>query len=222
MADALTSACNLVDSLAALQLDVLTRLNKKFAALQNLADLLVQLANAEAWIPNLTGLIPVADINVDLYNAMSAACPYLSLPPATSQLQALQAAVTLAYTNLFQKIARSPHFRLGAVQAEMYKFQTTLNTGLSDASTFLRCLQAVCAAGESVVSGLTAMSDADISKQISTFANNYAAKAGNVLSPEGQDRFQTAQDAMAQLSDLGASTKQDYADAKAALAAKTS
>ena len=217
MADALQSACNIVDSLAALQLDVLTRINKKFAALQNLANLLVQLADAASWIPNLAGLIPVVNIDVSLYNEMVAECPYLNLPPATNQLQALQAAVTLAYTNLFNKIARSPQFRLGAVQAEMYKFQASLNTGLSDAGQFLKCLQAVCAAGESVVSGLTAMSNADIAKQVTTFANNYVARGGNVLSTDAQNHLEIAQSAQTQLSDLGASSHQDYTDAKTAL-----
>ena len=218
MADALTSACSIVDSLAALNLDVLKRINKKFAALQNLANLLEQLADISSFIPNLAGLIPVANIDLSMYNAIAANCPYLNLPPATNQLQALQAAVTQAYTNLFKGILNSPANRLGSVQAEMYKFQAAINTGMGQASQFLQCLQSVCAAGQSALSTLTAMSDAGIQKEITTFAENYVAKAGNALSTTAQSKYQASQDALGQLQSLGASTGQDYASAKAALA----
>jgi hypothetical protein len=217
MANSLTQVCSIVDSLAALELDVLRRINKKFAALQNLAALLEQLTNLSSWIPSLTGLIPVTEIDVGMYNELAARCPYLKLPPATNQLTNLQAAVVAAYTALLQKIMRSPDFRLGELQDEMTKYQAQMNNMFGQASQFLACLQTVCAAGESAINTLTAMSDKDISKEITTFATNYVAKAGNVLSDKAQQKYDDAKAAASQLKALGADSMDDYTTAKAAI-----
>ena len=218
MDDPVVAACKVVDLLAALNLDVLTRINKKFLALQNLAALLEDLAAGAAFtIPDLTALIPVLSIDGSIYAAIAGNCPFLHLPPGTDNVTALQNIVRRAYNDLLKSISRSPQIRLGHIQAEMYKFQGKINTGLGEVADFLNCLQIVCAAGATL--RVAATSDATIAQQVNAFANGYAAHAGNVLTSGGQAQLDGATEAMAQLRALGADTSHDYATAKAALAA---
>lgn len=214
-----SKACAIVDSLAAAELALLRMINRKFAALQGLARLLEQLADAYSWIPSLYGLVPVVNIDLSLYNAIAAECPYLNLPPATNQLNQLQAAITQAYTNLVSQIQRSPQMRLGQVQEEMYKFQSKINLAMGQASQFFQCLQAVCAAGMAVETQIKVMSQADIAAEITKFGEGYAKRAGNVLSDVGQRKYDEARDAVTQLRSLGAEVRQDYKTAAAAAAA---
>lgn len=214
-----SQACAIVDQLAAAELALLRMINRKFAALQSLARLLEQLADLSSWIPSLYGLVPVVNVDVSLYNAIVANCPYLNLPPATNQLNQLQAALSQAYSNLAKQILRSPQFRLGQVQQEMYKFQSQINSAMGNASQFLQCLQAVCAAGMAVETQIKVMSQADIGAEITKFAEGYAARAGNALSTTGQQKYDEARDALTQLKSLGAEVKQDYKSAAAAAAA---
>jgi hypothetical protein len=124
-----------------------------------------------------------------------------------------------AYTNLLKQIMRSPQFRLGQVQEEMYKLQSQINQGMGSMSQFLQCLQAVCAAGMAVETQIKVMSQADIASEINKFALGYAARGGNALSDTGTRKYDEARDAVTQLRSLGAETKQDYRTAAAAAAA---
>lgn len=217
MADSVAQACAIVDALAAFQLDVLNRINRKFLALQSLANLLEQLADLRSWIPDLTGLVPVADITLDTYNSLVAACPFLNLP-AVGPTNPLQAAVQQAYANLYKLIQRSPHLRLGRIQDEMDKFQGSIIGAIGQASPFIHCLQTVCAAGAQARLSVSHLKDSK--KQIGIFADNYAKNAGQVLSSTQQEKYSQAKSALAQLDSLGAGVNKDYVDAKAAVVKK--
>lgn len=214
--------CQIVDTLAAANLEIMRRINRKFAALRSLAQLLAQLGELSELVPNIGKLIPVVNIDIQLYTDMQAACPYLNLPPATTGgLNALQAQVTTAYSNMVNKLLNHPWNRMGQLQEQMNSYlnqaQGTIDFGLQQSQNFLRCLQAVCAAGKAVAGQLNSLSNADIGKEITTFANNFAANGGKVLTAGMEAKYTELQSLKDQLIALGADTKDDYATAKAAL-----
>lgn len=214
--------CQVVDTLAAANLEVMRRVNKKFAALRNLAQLLSQLGEVSELVPNIGRLIPVVNIDIQLYTDIQQTCPYLNLPPyTTGSLNSLQAQLTTAYAQMVAKLLNHPWNRMGKLQEEMNQFllgiQSNVDFGLQQSQNFLRCLQAVCAAGKAVAGQLNAFSDADIGKEITTFANNFAANGGKVMTEGMEAKYEELQSMRRELIALGADTKMDYADAKAAL-----
>lgn len=218
MADAVTDACQVVDTLAAYQMDVLRRINRRFAALRSLAQLLEQLGNLDDLVPNIGALIPVVRIDLAIYENLVANCPYLNLPPyTTGDLNQLQVQVTGAYANYFNQLLRHPWNRMGQLQEQMLQFQGDINAAITDAGDFLRCLQTVCAAGSAVVGQLNSLANADIAKEVGIFAENFAAEAGQVLTDPMRLKYSQVQEIKEQLVLLGADVGQDYANAKAAL-----
>lgn len=214
--------CQVVDTLAAFQLDVLKRINKKFTALRSLAGLLEQLGELSDLVPNIGRLIPVVNIDLALYENLVANCPYLNLPPATTgDLNQLQAMVTGAYANMINKLLRHPWNRMGQLQDQLDGFlgqiQGDVNSAMTQAADFLRCLQTVCAAGRAAVGQLNAIKDADIAAEIDKFTDNFVKDAGQVMTEGMKTKYQQLQDAKLQLEVLGGDVGKDYADAKAAL-----
>ena len=212
--------CQIVDTLAAANLDIMKRINRKFAALRNLAQLLTQLGELSELIPNIGKLIPVVNIDLQLYTDLQGACPYLNLPPyTTGSLNALQSQLTTAYSNMINKLLAHPWNRMGQLQEQMNSYlnqaQGTIDSGLQQ--NFLLCLQSVCAAGKAVAGQLNSLSNADIGKEITTFANNFAANGGKVLTAGMEAKYSELQTMKDQLIALGGDSKQDYAAAKAAL-----
>lgn len=211
-------ACQVVDTLVAFQLDVLKRINRKFAALRSLAQLLEQLGNLDELVPNIGALIPVIRIDLAIYENLVANCPYLNLPPyTTGDLNQLQVQVTGAYANFFRKLLNHPWNRMGQLQDQMDQFQGEVDAAITDAGDFLRCLQTVCAAGRAVAGQLNSLADADIAKEIGIFAENFAANAGQVMTEPMRIKYQEVQDIKTQLILLGADVGQDYTAAKAAM-----
>jgi hypothetical protein len=214
--------CQVVDTLAAFQLDVLKRINKKFTALRSLAGLLEQLGELSDLVPNIGRLIPVVNIDLALYENLVANCPWLNLPPATTgDLNQLQAMVTGAYANMINKLLRHPWNRMGQLQDQLDDFlgqiQGDVNSAMTQAADFLRCLQTVCAAGRAAVGQLNAIKDADIAAEIDKFTDNFVKDAGQVMTEGMKTKYQQLQDAKLQLEVLGGDVGKDYADAKAAL-----
>ena len=214
--------CQVVDALAAANLDILKRINRKFAALRGLAQLLEQLSNLDDLVPNIGALIPVIRVDLAIYENLVANCPYLNLPPfTTGDLNQLQVQLTGAYANYFNKLLRHPWNRMGQLQEQMDNWlgqvQGGINSALTQTSDFFRCLQTVCAAGRAVAGQLNALSNADIGKEIGIFAENFANNAGNVLTDGMKLKYQQILDGQTQLRALGADVGQDYAAAKAAL-----
>lgn len=207
--------CQIVDALAAFQFDVLRRINRKFAALRGLAQLLEQLGDINSFtslIPNIAALIPIVNINLSFYNQLIHACPFLHLPAASGSIgtNQLQGLVAQAYANIYAKLKVHPWNRMGLLQAQMDKFQAQINAVAGQASDFLRCLQAVCATGRAVVGQLNALSDANIGKEITAFSENFVAHAGQVMMPAMSAKYGQIVEGQARLIDLGAEVKQDY------------
>jgi len=216
----MTDPCVVVDTLAAFQLDTLRRINRKFAALRNLAQLLEQLGDLSALVPNIGQLIPVVNIDLALYEQLVASCPYLNLPPVTTgDVNQLQSYVTSAYANFFNRLLRHPWNRMGQLQQELDSYQSQITGAFAQAGDFLRCLQTVCATGRAVAGQLEAVRDADIAKEIKTFTENYVANSGRVLSAGAQEKYAQIAAGKQQLIALGADVKLDYTQAKAALSA---
>jgi hypothetical protein len=214
--------CQVVDTLAAFQLDVLKRINKKFTALRSLAGLLEQLGDLSDLVPNIGRLIPVVNIDLALYENLVANCPWLNLPPATTgDLNQLQAMVTGAYANMINRLLRHPWNRMGQLQDQLDDFlgqiQGDVNSAMTQAADFLRCLQTVCAAGRAAVGQLNAIKNADIAAEIDKFTENFVNDAGQVMTEGMKTKYQQLQDAKLQLEVLGGDVGKDYADAKAAL-----
>jgi len=217
-ANALNTACTVVDTLVATQLDVLKRINRKFAALRNLAQLLEQLGNVDELVPNIGALIPVIRVDLTVYENMVALCPYLNLPPfTTGDLNQLQVQLTGAYATYFQKLLNHPWYRMGQLQEQLLNLQGSANFAATEILDFLRCLQTVCAAGQAVSGQISALADAEIAKEVKTFAENFAASGGEVLTEPMKIKYQEVIDIQKQLIALGADSKSNYTAAKAAM-----
>lgn len=209
--------CSIVDALTASQLDAMRRLNRKFAALRSLAQLLEQLGDLNELVPNIDKLIPVITVDLELYENLVADCPYLNLPPVTTgQINQLQNALVNAYANFFNKLLRHPWNRMGQLQQELLNYQSSLSAGLTEVTDFLRCLQSVCAASQSATGQLQAFSSASIDKEITAFTENFVANSGEVLSAPMQLKYAQITEAKTRLIALGANVKRNYADAKTA------
>lgn len=208
--------CSIVDTLTAFQVEVLRRINKKFLALQNLAALLEQLGDINSFIPNLSVLPPINQIDLSTYQRLAAACPFLKLPNATASLNQLQAAVVAAYNELFQGLRRSPFSRMGKLQQEMLDFQSKITAPIGEAGVFLQCLQNVCAAGAAVSGQLQKLGTSNVSKEVATFTQNFVTNGGKVLTDTMQNKVNDVVSAQNQLRALGADVKLDYTTAKAA------
>jgi len=214
--------CQVVDTLVAVQFEILKRINKKFSALRSLASLLEQLGDVEELIPNIGRLIPVVRIDLAFYENMVAQCPFLNLPPVTSgDLNQLQAMVTGAYANMINRLLRHPWNGMGQLQDQLDDFlgqiQGDVNSAMTQTNDFLRCLQTVCAAGKAVAGQLNAMNDATIAGEITKFAENFAADGGRVMTEGMVTKNKQLNDTILALEALGGDVGMDYADAKAAL-----
>jgi len=214
--------CKVLDSLAQLQYDVIRRINRKFNALRRLAQTLEALSDLAGLIPNLPQLLPLASINVDVYTRLRENCPFLNLPPfSTENLAAMQQAVQAAYANLTKKLLNGPLFRMDKLNDRMNKFQQDLNLTLATGSDYLRCLQTICDTIGAVGGAFEKIAAANIQKELNSFANGFLQNAGNVLTEPMKQKLGQAQDAVGQMKALGTDVATDYKDAKAASAAVT-
>ena len=219
--------CQVLDCLAAFQFDILRRINRKFAALRGLAQLLAQLINIDQLdhlLASITALVPIIQIDLSMYTAMLNGCPYLNLPPISADisppdLSALQSLVAKAYADLYNKLLRHPLNRIAKLQAQMDGFQGQINAAFAQANDFLRCLQAICDTGALVASQMEAIAQTDIHKEFTKFTDNFVASAGQVITPDLSLKYAQVQEGQARLISLGADVNYDYNTAKAAVMA---
>jgi hypothetical protein len=216
------AACNLIDSLAEFQFDVIRRVNRKFIALQRLAELLEQLGDISTLIPNIAKLIdsfiPVANIDLELYNQLASACPFLNLPaPGEASLAELQARVVAAYSNLTRQLLNHPWLRMGLLQNQLARFQSKVDMTLATGLNFIQCLQAACQAVEGTASFFEGISNADVQKEITSFTTNFVEQGGSVLSEGARTKNTEAKELIDQMKALGADVGDDYTTAKAKL-----
>jgi hypothetical protein len=208
----MVNPCNVLDALADFQLDLMNRLNKKFEQLRRLARLLEQLGDLTWLIPDLSKLIPIVNIDFDVYNQLAAACPFLGLPPNPIQddLNKLRGQVLAAYNGYARKLLNHPFIRLGKLQDEMDGYRDQIIGALGMGSDYIRCLQAMCAAGSALGSTISKLSQVDVSKTVTTFTNNFVHEAGSVLTEPLKIKYGQAQEALAQVKEMGATAGADY------------
>ncbi len=188
---------------------IIRALNKKFAALRRLAELLEQLGDLSSLLPNINQLIPVIDINLDVYTALQVNCPFLNLPPATTEdVNALRSKVNEAYAQLAASILNHPWIRMDKVQKMLNDFQQKLNYPYGE--DYIRCLNSVCAAIGTIGSLLEHASTVDIGKELQLFSQNFVDNAGQVLTRPMQAKRDEALQVYNQVLDLRDETVSDF------------
>jgi hypothetical protein len=141
-------------------------LNRKFFALRRLAQLLEQAGDLTGFIPDITALIPLSQIDLLLYEQLRNACPFLNLPPSDTNtvnesLGKLQGLVAQAYAQILALLINHPWQRWDELTRILNEYQTKLNVAALVGQDFLTCLSTACAtieAGEfaTMVSGCSA------------------------------------------------------------------
>jgi hypothetical protein len=179
--------CAVTNVLASDYANAVTTVNRKFNALQRLAELLEQLGDITGLLESFQPgtLIPLYLINLDAYTNLVTACPFLNLPPTPSNTStaALQAQVAAAYARLIQRLNLHPFIRLGKLQAQMSKVQSKLNDVLNTGSQYMQCLQQACAS----VSGVSSFVN-NFKSQFDQYQRNYLAANGQVLTQAMQGK----------------------------------
>lgn len=206
---AAANPCGVLQGLANYQFQVLKSLNKKFAALQRLADLLEQVADISSLLPNIGQLIPVISINFDTYTEVQVACPFLNLPPFSNEsLAALQAQVTTAYGLLLRQILNHPLLRMNRVQDMLNDFQNQINFPYG--SNYLACLNNICSAIGVAGSVLSGISAANVASELSSFSANFVQNGGVVLRASQQTKVNEAVNTYNQVLNLRDDSIQDF------------
>jgi hypothetical protein len=201
--------CSVLQGLANWEYQIIRSLNKKFAALQRLAELLEQLGDISSFLPTVSQLVPVIDIDISTYNNLAVNCPFLNLPPANIEnLNELKARLNAAYGQLLGKILNHPWIRMDRVQAMLNEFQAKINYPYGN--DYLRCLNSVCAAVNAAGSLLDKISQTNIDKELADFSKNFVDNAGQVLSKGAQVKRDEAVQVYNQVLDLKDDTVQDY------------
>jgi len=181
------------------------------------------LGDLQQLIPQIGSLIPLATIDLDAYNQIRAACPFLNLPPAdpsgdaNTAVASLRAQIALAYAQFTGKLLNHPWNRMGKLQDEMNDFYSKIQAGAAPITSFLQCLQAACAGVSAGVALATDLSNTNIGQEVTKYGENFVQNGGKVLSAPAQLKAQETQEAISKMKELGADVGQDYTDAKAAL-----
>jgi len=207
------SPCQVLDGLAAAQVEVRRRLNRKFNALLRLSQLLEQLGDTTILFPNLSQLIPVVNIDFNTYESLRQNCQFLNLPPAegnaATAVQALRRRVTDAYAVLLRQLSNSPNFRLGKLQEFMNKAQGDMNMDFAIAGDYLRCAQTACNTVGAVGSTLQDIADADIQKEAADFTSKFVTNSGKVLSAGAQFKYDQTAETIKHLKELSVDVSAD-------------
>jgi hypothetical protein len=202
--------CGIMQALVGWEMKVISSLNKKFAALQRLTELLEQLGDiASALPPTLGVLVPVADIDLDAYTALQVNCPFLNLPPATTEdLNELRSKVNAAYALLARDLLKHPWIRMNNVQKALNDFQQKVNYPYGE--DYIRCLNSICAAINVAGSFLENLKQADVAAELASFGQNFVQRGGRVLSDAQAIKRDEAVQVYNQIIDLRDDTVQDF------------
>jgi len=188
MAD-IAQVCGVIDALSNLQQQIINAINSKFAALRRLAELLEQLSDLTGFIPDISKLIPISQIDFLAYEQLRAACPFLNLPSADTGLNELRAQVNAAYGKLLSQLNLHPLGRLSKLQEKLDSYQHRFNVAALGGTDFMQCLQAACQAAVKVdgtVSNLSNTSAEKVAKSAQTYLKNMVTDQGRILSGAAQ------------------------------------
>lgn len=192
------------------ELNAIRLLNKKFAALRRLAELLEQVGDVSTALPNLAALVPVADLDLELYTAIQVNCPFLGLPEYSNQnLAELKSKMNTAYGLLARRVANHPWARLDRVQSMLNDYQQRINYPYGE--DYLRCLNSICAAISAAGSLLETWSTVSVETELAKFTTNFIDNAGQVLTEPMQIKRDEALGVYSQLVDLKDESVGDFA-----------
>lgn len=201
--------CAPLQALVNFEMDVISALNKKFAALRRLAELLEQLGDLSSLLPNLGQLLPVVNLDLEAYTQLQANCPFLGLPPATNEdINALQSKLNAAYAQLAAKLLNHPWMRMDKVQQMLNDYQQKLNYPYGD--SYVRCLNAACNAVGTVGGLLESVSQVNIAKELEAFGTNFVTNGGQVLTQSMLTKRDEAMQVYNQVLDLRDDTIVDF------------
>ena len=208
----LTNVCGVVDALADFQQKVIEAINGKFAALRRLAQLLEQLADLTGFIPDISRLIPVSQIDLSLYENLRNSCKFLNLPPASGDpeqvLGEIRAQVNAAYGRLLSQLDLNPLSRMDKLQQKIDDYQQRFNAEALKGVDFMSCLQAACQAAiaaEGFVSNLSNTTPEKVLTEAKTYIKNVVTDQGKVLSSAAKakvDNWQSTRKGVKDLMDV--------------------
>jgi uncharacterized protein YukE len=202
--------CQVLDSLAQFQYDVVRRLNRKFNALRRIAELLEQVGDIGVLIPNSGELIPIFSITLETYQRLVENCPFLGLPDVSeANLAELRQKVQDAYGSLVRKLLNHPHLRMTKLQNALTKFQDDLNASAAVANDFILCLQTICDTIGAVGTAFQNVTQADIKKEIAAYTKNFVENAGSVLTDPMKEKAGQVRTTIQQIKDLSTETVSD-------------
>jgi hypothetical protein len=210
---AIGNPCAVMQALVNWEMQAIRMLNKKFAALQRLAQLIEQFGDINTLIPNLNRLlgtlVPVDALNLDIFSVLQTACPFLGLPPySNADLNELKSKLQTAYSRLLGDIANHPWMRLDRLQEQLNDFQNKINYPYG--ADYLRCMNAVCGALDAAGSLYSGLANANISKELALFSKNFVQGAGEVLTEPMKLKRNEAMNVYNAVSDLRSDTVQDF------------
>lgn len=192
---AVGNICGVVDAISNFELRSMELLNGRFQALRRLAALLEQAGDATGFIPDISKLIPLAQIDTTLYEQIRVQCPFLNLPPASDSaeqaLGKLRAQVNAAYGSLLAQLNAHPFNLMGLLQQKLNDYQNKVNFDVLAGQDFLSCLQAVCqgAAALSNTVQNSGRSLENVVKTSQTYFKNFVEGDGTVLTAPAQAKY---------------------------------
>lgn len=218
----LQQVCGVVDALSAFQVQVMNSLNGRFAALRRLAELLESAADLTGFLPDISRLIPLASIDLSLYENLRVQCPFLNLPPASESAEQyvgeLRAQLNAAYGQLLRQLNLNPLSVMSTLQSKLDDYQNRMNMAALKGTDFMACLQAACSAAQAV-SNFSASQVTDIANN---YYNNFIVGQGKVLSETAQAKVSTINSMKTTVQELiSGPSAQDTAAASAVASAVT-
>lgn len=210
---AIGNPCAIMQVLENWELQAISALNKKFAALRRLAELLEQFGDLNSWLPDLGRLLnalpAVGDLDIDVYTNLQVSCPFLNLPPfSNADLNDLKRRLSAGYSQILGDIANHPWSRLDKLQGMMNDFQNKINYPYG--ADYLRCMNAVCGAISAAGSTISGLANVNIQSELTKFGQNFIAGAGEVLTQPMQIKRNNAFQIYNAVYDLRDESVQDF------------
>lgn len=146
--------CDVVNSILEYENQLLSAVMAKFDSLERLIQLIYEAGESLLnFIPNPLDWIPVAVIDLSLYERLRSSCPMLKLPPVSTQaLDDLRAEVEKAYLGFFSNIySNHPWSNIEHYRAMANKYLNDLYDALG--RDWLACASAACYVVSEVASG---------------------------------------------------------------------
>lgn len=167
-------------------------LNRKFTTLRRLGELLENAVDPSRLVPFLPNLINVNSITLDTYQQLRSSCPFLGLPDIYDDgLGQLQGILFGAYQDLVNKLKIHPWSKLGKLQDELDRIQSSINVAFADVEKYLLCANAACATV-----------DLATRQTVSTYQENFVDNQNGVLTESMREKSNQINGMITQLQTL--------------------